>query len=55
MKRSHHFAPGVIEYPEPPSFVEKLSRALLVVAFMAALGVVGGQIYCHLAWEALGL
>ena len=55
MKRTHRFAPVVIEYPKPPSFVEKLSRALLIIAFMAALGVVGGQIYRHLAWEVLGL
>lgn len=55
MKREHHFAPGVIEYPEPPRFVEKLSRVLLVIAFLVTLGLVGGQIYTHLMWEVLGL
>lgn len=55
MKRAHLFAPGVIEYPEPPSFVEKFSRVVLVVSFLLALGVIGGQIYQHLAWEVLGL
>ena len=55
MKRAHLFAPGVIERPEPPSFVEKLSRIVLVLSFLLALGVIGGQIYRHLAWEVLGL
>ncbi len=55
MKRSHLFAPGVIECPEPMSFIEKLSRVLLVVAFLLAIGVVGGEIYYRLAWEVLGL
>ena len=33
----------------------KDARVLLVVAFLLAIGVVGGQIYQHLAWEVLGL
>ena len=55
MKRSHLFAPGVIECPEPMSFIEKLSRVLLGVAVLLAIGVGGGEIYYRLAWEVLGL
>lgn len=59
MKRTHRsayrFAPGVIEGPEPMTWVDKLSRVLMIIAFWLTIGVVGGQIYQHLAGEMLGL
>ena len=55
MKRTHRFAPGVIEYPEPPTWMEKVMRIVLVLLFLLARGVAGGQVYSHLMWELWGL
>lgn len=55
MKRAHRFAPGVIECPDRPSLMDKLSRVLMVASFLIALAVVGGQIYKHLMAEIFGI
>lgn len=55
MKRAHRFAPGVIECPEPTPWLERVMRIVLVLLFLLALGVAGGQAYKHLILELWSL
>ena len=50
-------APWVLERPQQAelSRMDKVMRVVLVVAFLLALAVAGGQVYQHLMGEVFGL
>ena len=56
MKRPPKLAPWVLERPHDPdlSRLDKVMRVVLVLCFLSAIAIVGGQIYQHLMAEVFG-